>query len=91
MTLILKLDLDMVKMYHHTKHEGSMPRHSKVLARTDRNTHRQTDIMIMKGSTLFWKYTGLVCTLAINTRSLGETFFFYLWITLPGKKKKDFA
>ena len=45
MTLILKLDLDMVKMYFHTKNEVSMSSHSKVIARTDRQTHtdRQTD------------------------------------------------
>ena len=40
MTLVLKSDLDMVKMYHHTKNEVSMSRHSKVIARTDRQTHR---------------------------------------------------
>ena len=47
MTLILKLDLDMVKMYLHTKNEVSMSRGSKVIALTDRNTdtqtHRHTD------------------------------------------------
>ena len=51
MTLILKLDLDMVKMYLHTKNEVSMSRGSKVIAwtdrqtdtKTDRQTHRQTD------------------------------------------------
>ena len=41
MTLVLKLDLDMVKMYHHTKNEVSLSRHSKVIACTDRQTHRQ--------------------------------------------------
>ena len=41
MTLILKLDLDMVKMYHHTKNEISMSTGSKVIAQTD--TDRQTD------------------------------------------------
>ena len=46
--MVLKLDLDMVKMYHHTKNEVSMSRHSKVLAQTDkhrtgRQTGRQTD------------------------------------------------
>ena len=42
MTLVLKLDLDMVKMYHHTKNEVSMLRHSKVIDQTDRqtDTHR---------------------------------------------------
>ena len=38
MTFILQLDLDMVKMYHHTKSEVSMPRHSKVITCTDRHT-----------------------------------------------------
>ena len=41
MTLILKLDLDMVKMYHHTKNEVSMSTGSKVIAQTD--TQRHTD------------------------------------------------
>ena len=40
MTLILKLDLDMVKMYHHTKNEVSTSTGSKVIAQTD--THTQT-------------------------------------------------
>ena len=43
MTLILKFDLDMVKMSHHTKNEVSMSRHLKVIAQTDRQTHRHTD------------------------------------------------
>ena len=42
MTLVLKLDLDMVKMYLHTKNEVSMSRHSKVIARTDRQTRTHT-------------------------------------------------
>ena len=41
MTLILNLDI--VKMYHHTKNEVSMPTDLKVIARTDPQTHRQTD------------------------------------------------
>ena len=32
MTLILNLDLDIVKMYHHTKNEVSMSTASKVIA-----------------------------------------------------------
>ena len=43
MTLILKLGLDMVKMYLHTKNEVSMSRGSKIIARTDRNMDRQTE------------------------------------------------
>ena len=42
MTLILKLNLDMVKTSHHTKNEVSMPRHSKVIAQTDTQMDRQT-------------------------------------------------
>ena len=42
-TLILKLDLDMIKIFHHTKYEVSMSRHSKVIAQqTDTHTDRQT-------------------------------------------------
>ena len=40
MTLILKSDLDMGKMYQHTKNEVSMLRHSKAIAQTDRQKHR---------------------------------------------------
>ena len=43
MTLILKFDLDIVKMYHHTKNEVSMSSGSKVIAQTDTQTHRHTD------------------------------------------------
>ena len=43
MTLVLKLDLDMVKMYQYTKNEVSMSRHSKVIAQTDRQTDTHTD------------------------------------------------
>ena len=41
MILILKLDLDIVKMYHHTKNEDSKSRHSTVIAQTDRHTHTE--------------------------------------------------
>ena len=46
MILILKLDLDMFKMYQHAKNEVSMSRHSKLTAQkeTERDTHRHTDI-----------------------------------------------
>ena len=45
MTLILKRDLDIVKMYHHTKNEVCMSTASKVIARTDRQTDRHTHTM----------------------------------------------
>ena len=45
MTLILKLDLDIVKIDHHTKNEVSMSTGSKVIARTDIHTDRHTDTM----------------------------------------------
>ena len=38
MTLVLKIDLNIVKMYHHTKNEVSMSWHSKVIACTDGHT-----------------------------------------------------
>ena len=38
MTLVLKPDLDMVKMSHHTKNEVSVSRYSKVIACTDTQT-----------------------------------------------------
>ena len=41
MTSALKLVLDMVKMYHHTKNEVSMSTASKVRARTGTQTDRQ--------------------------------------------------
>ena len=39
MNLILKLNLDIVKMYHHTINEVSMSTGSKVIAQTERQTH----------------------------------------------------
>ena len=45
MTLILKLDLDMVKMYLHTKNEVSMSRVQKSwLEQTETQTDRHTDM-----------------------------------------------
>ena len=43
MTLILKFDLDMAKMYLHTKNDISMWRGSKVIAWTDEHTNKQTN------------------------------------------------
>ena len=48
MILILKLDLDMVKMYHHTKYQVSMSTHSKVIAQTDKQTDIRTHTDMMK-------------------------------------------
>ena len=42
MTLVLELDLDIIKMSHHTKNEVSMSRHTKVIACKDRHTDTQT-------------------------------------------------
>ena len=55
LTLILKLDLDMVKMYHQTKDEVTMSSHSKVTTRMDRHT----DTM----KTLFSRIRGQVVAL----------------------------
>ena len=43
MTLVLKLNLDIVKMYVCTKDEGPTSNGSKVIAWTDTQTDRQTD------------------------------------------------
>ena len=43
MTLVLKLDLDMIKILYHTKNEVSMSKHSKVIAQTDGHKDRHTD------------------------------------------------
>ena len=48
MTLVLKLALDMIKMYHHTTNKVYMSGHSKVVAQTDRQTHRHTDTQYIK-------------------------------------------
>ena len=42
MTITLKHDLDILKMYHHTKNEVSMSTGSKVIAQTDRQTDTHT-------------------------------------------------
>ena len=42
MTLILKLDLHIIKMYHPTKNEVSMSIGSKVIAQTGKHTDRHT-------------------------------------------------
>ena len=43
MTLVLKLDLDIVKMFHHTKDKVSVSRYSKVIARTDTQIDTHTE------------------------------------------------
>ena len=43
MILVLKLDLDMIKMYHYTENQILNYGGSKVITRTDRHTDRQTD------------------------------------------------
>ena len=65
MTLILKLDLDMVKMYHHIKNEVSMSTGSKVIAQTD--THRQTDTHTDTTKTLPLPHTREVTMLGLVT------------------------
>ena len=45
MTLICKLDLDIMELYLHAKNHVPSSKHSKVIVRTDGNTHtdRETD------------------------------------------------
>ena len=45
MTLVFKRDLDMVKMYQHTKNEVPSYSSSKVIAWTDRHTDRLSEII----------------------------------------------
>ena len=60
MTLILKLYLDMVKMYLHTKNEVSMSRSSKVIVWTDRNTDTQTDTQTDMTENITYPHTRVV-------------------------------
>ena len=69
MTLVLKLDLDMVRMYLHTKNEVSMSSGSKFIVctdghtdrHTDRQTHRQTDMT----ENITYPHTRVVITLLV--------------------------
>ena len=45
MTLVLRLGLDVIKMYHHTKNEVSLSRYSEAIAQTDTQTDTQADSM----------------------------------------------
>ena len=42
MTLVLKLDPEMVKMFHHTKYDICMSKHSNVITPMDRQTDTHT-------------------------------------------------
>ena len=42
MAFVLELDLDMVKMYHHTKNEVSVPTATKVITHTHTHTTHTT-------------------------------------------------
>ena len=48
MTLVLKCDLNMLKIYHHTKNKVSVSRHSKIIAQMGRHTDTQTDRQTQK-------------------------------------------
>ena len=50
MTLILKPDLDIVRMYHHTKNEVSMSTGRKVIARTDTHDENITSAAYAGGN-----------------------------------------
>ena len=58
MTLILKVDLDIVKMYHHTKNKVDISTASKVIARADTQTHRHTDTRRHDENITFTAYAG---------------------------------
>ena len=71
MTLIPKLDLDMVKMYHDTKIEVSVSTHSKVTAQTHRHshTHRHTHADMTKNIT--------------STVYVGGNYKLFIFCTFP--------
>ena len=73
MNLVLKLDLDMVKMYHHAKNEVTTSRHSEVIARTDRNTDTQTDNMKTLPSRIRGRYQTLSQTCSSKEYPWEET------------------
>ena len=77
MTLILQLDLDMVKMYLHTKNEVSMSSSSKVIAWTDRNTDRQTHRQTHRQTDMTENitYTRVVKSLVTMNTCLTVSFF----------------
>ena len=61
MTSILKLGLDMIKMYLHTKNEVSMSRKNYSLNRqTDRQTDRQIDRQTDMTENITYPYTQVV-------------------------------
>ena len=68
MTLMLKLDLDMVKMYHHTKNEVSLSTHSKVIA------PEQTDTQ-----TLTHRHHENITSTAYAGGNDGNCFHFHAW------------
>ena len=79
MTLVLKLDPDIIYTYHHTKNKVSMSRHSKVTAQTeDKQTHTHTQyenitfphtravITSSVGKRLKWDYCEYCCVLPLR-------------------------
>ena len=64
MTLILKIDLDVVKMYLHTKNKIFMWSISKVIAWTDRHTYTQEDM----SENITYPHTQVVIIKEIFTR-----------------------
>ena len=70
MTLILKFDLDMVKMYHNTKNEVSMSTGSKVIAQIHTHTHTHTHTHIDRHTdmtkTLPLPHTQEITTIILN-------------------------
>ena len=76
MTLILKLDIDMVKMYLHPKNEVPMSRGSKVIALTDRKTQidRQTDRQKDTTENITYPHTRLVISVCTTAPQLSQAW-----------------
>ena len=80
MTLILKPDLDIVKMYHHTKYEVSMSTASKVIAQTGTHTHTHTHTQTGRQT---GRHTDMMKILPLpHTREVIK--FFYEFIIMKG-------
>ena len=84
MTFILKRDLDMVKMSHHSNNEVSMSEDSKVMPeQTDTQTDTHADSKIHRQNENFtFLHTGAVIRLIPTTCNKRKNSTFYsMWIT----------
>ena len=75
MTLILKLDLDMVKMYLYTKNKVPSISHLKVTSWTDTQTDRHTDTQTDPTEIITYQQTRMVIKLKQKLKyNFGQIF-----------------